>query len=214
MTRRKILSALSDEPMYFNQLAKELGIGQQSILRHMQALEEGGIVKTYEEKSDLGAPNRKYYCLSSVFSLNISMSQDSFSIAPHIIQKRNNDKNNDNYKRQLKTSEVNQKGSINTEIDLVRKNLLIVEDEISDLESRLDDLRALKQIALHKLHEIGKDNFEHLERRILYRTIEDQSLTSISKLADVLDESESHVRDAVTRLQKKLDKDSIKLLFS
>jgi ArsR family transcriptional regulator len=214
VTRRKILSALSDEPMYFNQLAKELGIGQQSILRHMQALEEGGIVKTYEEKSDLGAPNRKYYCLSSVFSLNISMSQDSFSIAPHIIQKRNNDKNNDNYKRQLKTSEVNQKGSINTEIDLVRKNLLIVEDEISDLESRLDDLRALKQIALHKLHEIGKDNFEHLERRILYRTIEDQSLTSISKLADVLDETESHVRDAVTRLQKKLDKDSIKLLFS
>jgi ArsR family transcriptional regulator len=214
VTRRKILSALSDEPMYFNQLAKELGIGQQSILRHMQALEEGGIVKTYEEKSDLGAPNRKYYCLSSVFSLNISMSQDSFSIAPHIIQKRNNDKNNDNYNRQLKTSKTNQKGSINTEIASVRKNLLIVEGEISDLESRLDDLRALKQIALHKLHEIGKDNFEHLERRILYRTIEDQSLTSISKLADVLDETESHVRDAVTRLQKKLDKDSIKLLFS
>jgi len=68
--------------MYFNQIAKELGIGQQSILRHMQALEKGGVIKTYEEKSDLGAPNRKYYCLSSVFSLNISMSQDSFSIAP------------------------------------------------------------------------------------------------------------------------------------
>jgi ArsR family transcriptional regulator len=214
VTRRKILSALSDEPMYFNQLAKELGIGQQSILRHMQVLEKGGVVKTYEEKSDLGAPNRKYYCLSSVFSLNISMSQDSFSIAPHIVQKRNNDKNNDNYNRQLKTSEANQKGSINTEIASVRKNLLIVEDEISDLESRLDDLRALKQIALHRLHEIGKDNFEHLERRILYRTIEDQSLTSISKLADVLDETESHIRDAVTRLQKKLDKDSVKLLFS
>jgi ArsR family transcriptional regulator len=214
VTRRKILSALSDEPMYFNQLAKELGIGQQSILRHMQALEKGGVVKTYEEKSDLGAPNRKYYCLSSVFSLNISMSQDSFSIAPHIVQKRNNDKNNDNYNRQLKTSEANQKGSINTEIASVLKNLLIVEDEISDLESRLDDLRALKQIALHRLHEIGKDNFEHLERRILYRTIEDQSLTSISKLADVLDETESHIRDAVTRLQKKLDKDSVKLLFS
>jgi ArsR family transcriptional regulator len=208
VTRRKILSALSDEPMYFNQLAKELGIGQQSILRHMQALEKGGVVKTYEEKSDLGAPNRKYYCLSSVFSLNISMSQDSFSIAPHIVQKRNNDKNNDNYNRQLKTSEANQKGSINTEIASVRKNLLIVEDEISDLESRLHDLRALKQIALHRLHEIGKDNFEHLERRILYRTIEDQSLTSISKLADVLDETESHIRDAVTRLQKKLDKDT------
>jgi ArsR family transcriptional regulator len=46
-TRRKILFELSDEPMYFNQLAKATGIGQQSILRHMQALEEDGFIKTY-----------------------------------------------------------------------------------------------------------------------------------------------------------------------
>lgn len=80
-TRRKILSTLSEEPMYFNQLAKKTGIGQQAILRHMQALEDASLVKTYEERSDLGAPNRKYYSLDSSFSLTISMSQDSFSIA-------------------------------------------------------------------------------------------------------------------------------------
>jgi len=38
-TRRKILVALADEPMYFNQLAKELGVGQQAVLRHLQTLE-------------------------------------------------------------------------------------------------------------------------------------------------------------------------------
>ena len=47
--------------MYFNQLAREIGIGQQAILRHMEALENGGLIKTYAEKSDLGAPDRKYY---------------------------------------------------------------------------------------------------------------------------------------------------------
>ncbi len=219
MTRRKILSALSDEPMYFNQLAKEIGIGQQSILRHMQALEEGGFVKTYEVKSNLGAPNRKYYCLSSIFSLNISMSQDSFSIVNnHILQKRNIDdkntrkNNNKRLKTSYKNSKSSRKDSVNNEITSVRKNLLIVENEIYDLESRLDDLRALKQISLHKLHEIGKDNFERLERRILYRAIVDQSLTSISKLAGVLNESELHIRDAITRLQNKLDKDSVRML--
>jgi ArsR family transcriptional regulator len=35
-TRRKILATLAQEPMYFNQLAKEIGIGQQAILRHMK----------------------------------------------------------------------------------------------------------------------------------------------------------------------------------
>ena len=37
-TRRKILATLAREPMYFNQLAKEIGVGQQAILRHMKVL--------------------------------------------------------------------------------------------------------------------------------------------------------------------------------
>ena len=37
-TRRKILATLAREPMYFNQLAKEIGVGQQAILRHMKGV--------------------------------------------------------------------------------------------------------------------------------------------------------------------------------
>ena len=66
--------------MYFNQLSKEIGIGQQAVLRHMQALENSGLIESYAKKSDLGAPNRKYYRLSSSFSLTISISKDAFSI--------------------------------------------------------------------------------------------------------------------------------------
>jgi ArsR family transcriptional regulator len=208
--------------MYFNQLSNEIGIGQQSILRHMQALEDGGFVKTYEEKSNLGAPNRKYYCLRSIFNLTISMSQDSFSIANNQPIKKlnldNNSNNNNNNNKQLKTLPKNSKsipkGSVNNELASVRKTLVRVENEISELESSLNDLLALKQIFLHRMHEIGKDNFGHLERRILYRAITSQSPMSISKLAGVLNQNESHIKDAVTSLQKKLDKDTIRMLFS
>ena len=34
-TRRRILNLISHEPMYFNQLAKEIRTGQQAILRHV-----------------------------------------------------------------------------------------------------------------------------------------------------------------------------------
>ena len=53
-TRRKILATLAQEPMYFNQLAKEIGIGQQAILRHMKTLEDMGLIESYAEKSNLG----------------------------------------------------------------------------------------------------------------------------------------------------------------
>ena len=65
--------------MYFNQLSKEIGIGQQAVLRHMQALENSGLIESCAKKSDLGAPNRKYYRLNSSFSLTISISKDAFS---------------------------------------------------------------------------------------------------------------------------------------
>jgi predicted transcriptional regulator len=79
-TRRRILAALSREPMYFNQLAKEIDIGQQAILRHLHSLEESGLVETYVKKSDLGAPDRKYYRLNSSFVLTVLLSEDDFKI--------------------------------------------------------------------------------------------------------------------------------------
>jgi ArsR family transcriptional regulator len=85
-TRRKILATLSQQPMYFNQLSKEIGVSQQAVLRHLQSLEAGGFVKTYSKKSNLGAPDRKYYCLSLSFALTISISHHSFSIKNHNIK--------------------------------------------------------------------------------------------------------------------------------
>jgi len=49
-TRRRILSILAQEPMYFNQLAREVGVGQQAVLRHLQSLEESGFINTYSEE--------------------------------------------------------------------------------------------------------------------------------------------------------------------
>jgi len=79
-TRRKILFVLSKEPLYFNQLSKIVRVGQQSILRHMKILEDSGLIETYTEESNLGAPDRKYYQLASTFSMNIAFLKDGFYI--------------------------------------------------------------------------------------------------------------------------------------
>ena len=66
--------------MYFNQLAKEIRTGQQAILRHVKILEDTGLIESYAMRSELGAPDRKYYRVNSSFNLSISISNDNFTV--------------------------------------------------------------------------------------------------------------------------------------
>jgi ArsR family transcriptional regulator len=172
--------------MYFNQLSKEIGIGQQAVLRHMQALENSGLIESYAKKSDLGAPNRKYYRLSSSFSLTISISKDAFSIESRKIVESRFKKSDKFYKKF--NSITKDTGQALTSL---QGSLTDLDNEISNLESRLNDFRAVKQLILHRIHEIGKDNFDLLERRILYSIIireGEKYPKSIYDLADMLND--------------------------
>jgi ArsR family transcriptional regulator len=206
-TRRKILTVLSEEPMYFNQLAKKIGIGQQAILRHLQALEEGGLIETYAEKSDLGAPDRKYYRLNTSFILTISLSEDDFTITNQKIAELRHKESRKYYKNFDSIPE-----DTGIALSSLQENLAGIEQEISKLDSRLNDLRALKQLVLHKLHEIGMDSFENDERKVLYKIVVD-SPTSVAELSDLIDEKESSLRAIIASIRRKMDKDTARLLF-
>ena len=197
--------------MYFNQLSKEIGIGQQAVLRHMQALENSGLIESYAKKSDLGAPNRKYYRLSSSFSLTIFISKDAFSIESRKIVESRYKKSDKFYKKF--NSITKDTGQALTSL---QGSLTDLDNEISNLESRLNDFRAVKQLILHRIHEIGKDNFDLLERRILYSIIiraGEKSPKSIYDLADMLNEKESRVKNALASVYSKIGNDSAKKLL-
>src|ERR671912_1805846 len=199
-TRRKILATLAREPMYFNQLAKEIGVGQQAILRHMKALEDIELVASYSERSNLGAPDRKYYRLNSSFSLTISISQDSFSIENHKIEQYRH-KESDKFYREY---DLLTQGDDGETLKRLQANMANIEKEINNLDSRLNDLRALKQLIVHRLHKIAKDNFEEeFERKILH-TIVDDAPKSISELANTLNEKPSYISKTLTRMNNKL----------
>src|ERR687898_3001915 len=199
-TRRKILATLAREPMYFNQLAKEIGVGQQAILRHMKALEDIELVASYSERSNLGAPDRKYYRLNSSFSLTISISQDSFSIENHIIEQYRY-KESDKFYKEYDLLTQSDDGQA---LKRLQANMANIEKEINNLDSRLNDLRALKQLIVYRLHKIAKDNFEEeFERKILH-TIVDDAPKSISELANTLNEKPSYISKTLTRMNNKL----------
>lgn len=206
-TRRKILATLSHEPMYFNQLAKEIDIGQQAVLRHLQALEESGLIETYSEKSELGAPDRKYYRLNNSFILTISLSEDDFTVKKQEIVESRQKESMKYYKVFDLTPE-----DAGEALSLLQQSLSDIEAEMSTLESRLSDLRALKQLILARLHEIGMDSFGEHERKILYKIVT-ESPSSIEELSDITGEKESSLKTTLRAMKNKMDKDSAKILF-
>jgi ArsR family transcriptional regulator len=198
-TRRRILSVLAREPMYFNQLAREIDIGQQAILRHLDALEESGLIETYAERSDLGAPNRKYYRLNSSFVLTIALSEDDFTISSQKIEEIRHKESMKKYYKRLNSIPED----TGCALAWLQQSMADIDQEISLFESRLADLRALRQQVLRRLHEIGADNFEVEERKVLYAIVK-ESPKSLSELSDMLNEKESDLKAIIASMKSRM----------
>jgi ArsR family transcriptional regulator len=206
-TRRKILAVLSEEPMYFNQLAKEIEIGQQAVLRHLQALEESGLIEAYAEKSELGAPDRKYYRLNDSFILTVSLSEDDFTVTKQKIVESRQKESKKYY--EVLDSVPEDMGEALTSL---QESLADIEAEMSTLELRLNDLRALKQQILRTLHKIGVKRFEEDERRILYKIVE-ESPRSMAELSQITGEKQSDLKDLISDMKNKIGKEGAHVLF-
>jgi ArsR family transcriptional regulator len=232
-TRRRILNLISHEPMYFNQLAKEIRTGQQAILRHVKILEDSGLIESYAKKSDLGAPDRKYYRVNSSFNLSISVSNDNFTIRNEdieeirykeadalykkfdelnsiVLQQVNDQNRTGNKGTRAKDSHRKSIMSLDQILLKLQKNLEDTEEQILHLESRLNDLRALKQAIIKKIHEIEKENFDDIERRLMCLLLEgpmhkNEEHLTISELAVMLDRNERTIKNAMSRITDKLE---------
>ena len=232
-TRRRILNLISHEPMYFNQLAKEIQTGQQAILRHVKILEDTGLIESYAMRSELGAPDRKYYRVNSSFNLSISISNDNFTVRNEDIEELRYKEADSLYKKfdeldsvvlshdddnaldesinsNTKGNQRNSVMSLDQMLLKLQQNLEDTEGQILHLESRLNDLRALKQAIIKKIHDIEKENFDDVERRLICCIMEgpmcrkEEQLT-ISELAEILDKNEKTIRNALSRITNKLE---------
>ncbi len=198
-TRRNILRNLSSEPMYFNQLSKKIGIGQQSMLRHMKALHTAGFVQPYREKSDLGAPDRKFYRLDSSFTLSINSSKDEFSI------KRKGLKSSKNKQASKLRNKISSMLKSGVTLDFIHENLTEFDKEILELETRLQHLREVRQVLLHRTNEIGISDFSRIERKVLYELVTEEPL-SVDSISNRTEETQTDVKSAVDQINVQLVK--------
>ncbi len=204
-TRRRILQLLADEPRYFIQLSKDLGVSQQAVLKHLEILEGHGFVTSYEEESSLPAPKRKYFQLNMSCMLAIGITRDTvefvlqdipFQEAEHEIEQKEL-KTLSKRVASLEESE-NPIETLNNSDELLKE----INRKLKTLNEEEIVLLRLKQKITRSAHSVIRESFdEELQRHILYNTIGEEKQPNVDELSIMLDTREKEISHALKILK-------------
>ncbi len=70
-TRLRILEILSEEPVYLEELARQMEMTRQAVLKHLEALSQLGIVSPLREQRGPRGPPRTFYVLNRSLHLSV-----------------------------------------------------------------------------------------------------------------------------------------------
>lgn len=212
-TRRRILQLLADEPRYFIQLSKDLGVSQQAVLKHLEILERYGFVMSFEGESDFAAPKRKYFQLNRSCMLAIGITNDAVQFVFHDIPQEST-------KEPPKQSELKfiQKEVADLEREKDHSKIVTMSDALlQEINQKLKDLAnteisllRLKQKITRTVHEAIRESIdEELQRQILYSTIGEERRPDVNQLSERLDAREREINDAIKILKRRFQNDAI-----
>jgi ArsR family transcriptional regulator len=206
-TRRRILQLLADEPRYFIQLSKDLGVSQQAVLKHLDILERYGFVTSYEGESSFAAPKRKYFQLSRSCMLAIGITRDAVQFVFHDIPQ---EKQTESQRSELKAFERQvahlERESDSTKI-LQQSDTLLkdINSKLAELANTEISLLRLKQRITKTAHDAIREAFDQdLQRQILYSTIGEETRPDVDRLSVLLDAREKEISEAIKTLRQRL----------
>ncbi len=218
VTRRRILEILADEPKYFIQLSKLLAVSQQAVLKHLALLEEFGVVSSFWAKSDLAAPDRKYYRLSRSLSLSVGISGDAVNMDVQSLGISANEEFSSAsltpaFKELLSELKAVEKAKeIATVLKKTDSLVRDLDERTRQLEEEKFALLRVKQQALQKAHTMIRESLEDgLARRILYSTLGSSERPGIEVLSEELNIREKEIKQTIDELERRF---SIQLLWA
>ena len=90
-------------------------------------------------------------------------------------------------------------------LDFIHENLTEFDKEILELETRLQHLREVRQVLLHRTNEIGISDFSRIERKVLYELVTEEPL-SVDSISNRTEETQTDVKSAVDQINVQLVK--------
>jgi predicted transcriptional regulator len=164
--RRRIIAKISEEPNYQLQLSKELEISQQLVAKHLDTMEDAGLVSTVSQDSPRG-PQRKEYSLKKSFSVTLDLAPNlfrarifSFGAVPGVEAK-------DEHAQMTQISEVLRYPEAASRIRPLTRVVAEVDKKLKEMEEERAVLLYLRSLALREAARITTSLPSADRRRVL-----------------------------------------------
>jgi ArsR family transcriptional regulator len=204
-TRRKIIERLSQEPTYPLQLAKDLGLGQQLVAKHLQVMEKAGLVSSSMTSSPQG-PERRTYILNKSVSVSVDIAPHLFSakISSFSAEPEPDQISEDSAHLMEKIDDIAEYAEDHERIRPFANVLNEIDRKIEDLENERIALLCIRNIAMNEVSEIIRSIGDPDERRVLHHTLNKHD-ESIMNISEALNLREATVRQILAKLRKELE---------
>ena len=189
-TRRRILRRLTLETHYPLQLAKELKVSPQAVMKHLSIMEKHGLVKCFREDSTMG-PRRKCYFTTKRLSLRLDM-------GPNLFEARLNEFSNDAEKRRS----ADEPDGDPEDLVKLRDELREINEKISSIDGVMLDLIDSKERRLDRANRIIQQLFDEYEDREILHYILNHTDFTLRDLSENLGLREEFIRNVLKRFSR------------
>ena len=201
-TRRRILELLSRERHYPLQLSKEMSVTQQAVVKHLNILEEHGLVNSDIEPSNRG-PSRRVYHSTRNISLRIDVSPSTFKEQAHSSSEEDKILELPEHRHMREAINSSRKMDLSQRANLLDRVSKDIGKSLKDTEKERNSLIHLTNLVNQELYKITiESKCTYDERRLLYFSIQNPDFT-IEKAAVSLGMNESDVHTIFDTLHRR-----------
>lgn len=204
-TRRFIIKRLSEEPNYPLQLAKDLGLGQQLVAKHLRVMEDAGMVASSVEDSPYG-PKRRIYTLNRNMSVTLDVSTHFFKtkIVFFDAEPEREEISDTSAFLMDKMDETLEHQKQQEIITPLTKIISEIDKQLEALESERAILLYIRNFAMKEASHIIEP-FKNSDTRRIIRYALDEHDISVKNISKSLNLREDVVRQALSKLKKSFD---------
>ena len=204
-TRRFIIKRLSEEPNYPLQLAKDLGLGQQLVAKHLRVMEDAGMVASSVEDSPHG-PKRRVYTVNRNISVTLDVSTHFFKtkIVFFDSEPEREEISDTSASLMNKMDKTIEDKKIHETITPLTKIISDIDEKLEALESERSILLYVRNFAMKRASQI-LEPFKNSDTRRVIRYALDEHDISVKSISKSLNLREDVVRQALVKLKKRYD---------
>jgi len=169
--RRAILERLVREPHYPLQLADQIGISQQAVMKHLRLLERANFVVKMRVASNKGGPPKNIYHVQQALSIRIDLGPDLFQCTQRILPAGGPLKLSNKLKGEVVGIAEAVSGRKKIGVGEGAHHLSTISEAIERLDRERDALISLHQQIKQRVSSTVDTDFESYEQRLMVHNI-------------------------------------------